>query len=137
MPERITFRSGLALPKWAYCSILLDSVKRFLQSDDSRPEPIHVHRYGCLEALGDDSFKDFTEQAIEHVQAIWESMLHKSTGLPLGHDGYLKLWALSTPRATVDYILVDEAQDLNPVLLGVLKIALFRRLCRRSVSADL
>src|SRR4051812_10300390 len=51
MPETITFRSGLALPKWAYCSILLDSVKRFLQSDDSSPEPIHVPCYGCLDSI--------------------------------------------------------------------------------------
>jgi superfamily I DNA/RNA helicase len=44
-------------------------------------------------------------------------MLQKSTGFPLEHDGYLKLWAFSMPRANVDYILVDEAQDLNPVYL--------------------
>jgi superfamily I DNA/RNA helicase len=121
MPETITFRSGLTLSKWSYCSILLDGVKRFLQSDDPQPERKHIPRYGCLEALADNSFEDFTEQAIAHVQAIWESMLHKSTGLPLGHDGYLKLWALSSPKANVDYVLVDEAQDLNPVLLGVLR----------------
>ena len=42
-------------------------------------------------------------------------------GLPLGHDGYLELWALSNPKAETDYILVDEAQDMNPVLFGVLK----------------
>ena len=30
------------------------------------------------------------------------------------------MWALSKPQAQADYILVDEAQDLNPVLLGVL-----------------
>jgi superfamily I DNA/RNA helicase len=121
MPETLTFRSGLALPKWSYCSILLDGVRRFLQSDDAQPERKHIPRYGCLEALADSSFDDFTQQAIAHVQAIWESMLHKGAGLPLGHDGYLKLWALSEPRANVDYILVDEAQDLNPVLLGVLR----------------
>jgi superfamily I DNA/RNA helicase len=48
-------------------------------------------------------------------------MLHRNDGLPLGHDGYLKLWALSQPRSNVEYIMVDEAQDLNPVVLGVLR----------------
>lgn len=38
----------------------------------------------------------------------------------MGHDGYLKLWALSRPQARLDYLLVDEAQDINPVVLGVL-----------------
>ncbi len=121
MPDTLTFRSGFRLPKWSYCSVLLDAVKRFLQSDDVRPERTHIPRYGCLETQSDDSFEDFTSQAIAHVQAIWDAMIHKSNGFPLGHDGYLKLWALSQPRANVDYILVDEAQDLNPVLLGVLR----------------
>ena len=48
-------------------------------------------------------------------------MCRKTDGLPLGHDGYLKLWALSKPHAQTDYVIVDEAQDLNPVLLNVLE----------------
>jgi superfamily I DNA/RNA helicase len=121
MPESVTFRSGMTLPKRSYCSILLDSVRRFLQSDDEEPRRKHIPRYGCLEAIPEKQFDDFTQQAIGHVQAVWNAMRHKSERLPLGHDGYLKLWALSQPKAQVDYIMVDEAQDLNPVLLGVLR----------------
>jgi superfamily I DNA/RNA helicase len=66
-------------------------------------------------------FADFAKQAAEHLTAIWAHMRHKEGGLPLGHDGYLKLWALSNPVPKLDYIMVDEAQDLNPVLLGVLR----------------
>jgi superfamily I DNA/RNA helicase len=47
-------------------------------------------------------------------------MLDRERGLSLGHDGYLRLWALSEPNAQADYILVDEAQDFNPVLWDVL-----------------
>jgi len=121
MPDVLTFRSGLALSKWSYCSALLESVKRFLQSDDPQLLIRHIPRYGCLEAMTDGSFEDFASQAIVHIQTIWEAMLHKTGGLPLGHDGYLRLWALFQPESNVDYILVDEAQDLNPVLLGVLR----------------
>jgi UvrD-like helicase family protein len=39
----------------------------------------------------------------------------------LGHDGYLKLWALSAPKLAADYVMLDEAQDSNPVILGVLQ----------------
>jgi superfamily I DNA/RNA helicase len=121
MPDALTFHSGLTLSKWSYCSVLLDAVKRFLQSNDEHPQQAHIPRYGCLEALDAEGLAQFTGQAIGHVQALWDAMRHKNAGLPLGHDGYLKLWALSQPKARVDYILVDEAQDLNPVLLGVLK----------------
>ncbi len=47
-------------------------------------------------------------------------MLARTQALSLGHDRYLKLWALSRPEPRAEYILVDEAQDLNPVLLDVL-----------------
>lgn len=121
MPDALTFQSGLTLPKWSYCSVLLEAVKRFLQSDDEYPQKSHILRYGCLEALEVKEFNQFADQAIGHVQSVWDAMLHKTAGLPLGHDGYLKLWVLSKPEARVDYILVDEAQDLNPVLLGMLR----------------
>jgi len=121
MPENLTFHSGLTLSKWSYCSVLLEAGKRFLLSNDEHPQQAHIPRYGCLEALDAGGFAQFTNQAISHLKALWDAMCHKNAGLPLGHDGYLKLWALSQPTARVDYILVDEAQDLNPVLLGVLK----------------
>ena len=40
--------------------------------------------------------------------------------IPLGFDGFVKMWALSEPLIA-DFILVDEAQDINPVVLDVLK----------------
>jgi hypothetical protein len=95
MPELLNFRSGVSLPKRSYCSVLLDAVKRFLHSDDREPQPKHIPRYGCLEALPENQFEDFALQASEHIRAIWNAMQHKSAGFPLGHDGYLKLWALS------------------------------------------
>jgi superfamily I DNA/RNA helicase len=39
----------------------------------------------------------------------------------LGHDGYLKLWALSDPLLPTNVLFVDEAQDLNPVLVDVIR----------------
>ena len=32
------------------------------------------------------------------------------------HDHYLKIWALTRPRIPTDYLLLDEAQDTNPVV---------------------
>ena len=47
-------------------------------------------------------------------------MIDKNDDMPLGHNGYLKLWTLTGPVLNTDYILLDEAQDTNPVVLGVL-----------------
>jgi superfamily I DNA/RNA helicase len=47
-------------------------------------------------------------------------MLNASDEVPLGHDGYLKQWSVELPVLDYDYILLDEAQDTNPVVLAVL-----------------
>ena len=119
-PESISFACGLVLERRSYAAVLLDALRRFLQSNEGAPTQEHIPHYGALEALAPASFHSFSVQAIEHVHALWGAMQHHASELPLGHDGYLKLWALSKPEVLTDYILVDEAQDLNPVLLGVL-----------------
>ncbi|CAM5618793.1 hypothetical protein SHIRM173S_06415 [Streptomyces hirsutus] len=32
------------------------------------------------------------------------------------HDHYLKIWALTQPKLEADFLLLDEAQDTNPVV---------------------
>lgn len=120
MPATVSFACGIILERRSYAAVLLDGLKRFLQSSDDAPIRNQIPRYGALEALDEIEFASFTGQAVQHVEAIWNAMRHVTQGLPLGHDGYLKLWALSKPRLSGDYLLIDEAQDLNPVLLDVL-----------------
>ena len=54
------------------------------------------------------------------LEGAMGGMVDRRDPMPLGHDGYLKLWALGRPRLGYEYILLDEAQDTNPVVLGVL-----------------
>jgi superfamily I DNA/RNA helicase len=48
-------------------------------------------------------------------------MCDKSDPIPLGFAGYLKLWALSDPIIETDFIFLDEAQDTNPVVMGIIQ----------------
>ncbi|WP_263385708.1 UvrD-helicase domain-containing protein [Granulicella arctica] len=121
MPASIPVQAGLTLSSQAYCAVLLNTLKRFLHSEQPAPHTDHVPHHGSLGALSDHARQHLAQQVIRHVQVIWNTMQQKGSVLPLGHDGYLKLWALSQPQAKMDYVMVDEAQDLNPVLMGVLK----------------
>ncbi len=123
MPDTISFRCGIVLSRQAFASVLLATIKTFLQSSDEKPLPSHTPKYGILAELRTEQFSSFSEQAASQSGFLWSAMCHREAGLPLGHDGYLKLWALSLPRPRVDYLLVDEAQDLNPVLIGALRQA--------------
>lgn len=62
------------------------------------------------------------EEAVQAAGALWERMRDPKDPFPLSHDGYVKIWAQSNPRiGGVDALLVDEAQDLDPVFAGVLE----------------
>jgi superfamily I DNA/RNA helicase len=52
---------------------------------------------------------------------LWKRMITKNDDVPMGHDSYLKLWALGEPKLPAEYILLDEAQDTNQVVLAVLQ----------------
>ena len=114
---------GLALSGRSYASILRDSCKQFLFSADQEPSAKHFPRYtnGILVLLEDSEFSHFVDEALPKVRELWNNMLDPSGKIPLGHDGYVKLWALSSPRVETDFILLDEAQDSNPVMLQVLQ----------------
>jgi superfamily I DNA/RNA helicase len=120
LPTIVSFRCGLEMEQRSYAAVLLEGIRRFLQSKDESPAAAHVPWYGVLESLSPQAFESFAEQATGHLNYLWAAMLDRSQRLPLGHDGYLKLWSMSRPQAKADYIMVDEAQDLNPVLLDVL-----------------
>lgn len=63
----------------------------------------------------------FTRQELlEHVETIWFAMLDNTNDFPCTHDTYLKLYQLSEPDFHYDYILFDEAQDANPVIVDLI-----------------
>ena len=71
-------------------------------SSDITPGAVHVPRLGALEFVSDPQFADFAQQAGEHVAGLWSNMCSAQSALPLGHDGYLKLWAISNPVPQVE-----------------------------------
>lgn len=109
------------LPPRSQGYLILETVKRFAQSADSEPSAAHVPRHGSLAAATDTTLREVEAFAVKGARHVWSRMISAEDPLPLGHDGYLKLWALSSPRIAADYILLDEAQDTNPVVLEALR----------------
>lgn len=100
-----------------------ETLRHFMQGGLRKISNRHVpnlDHMGSLGRLPEHDQAALNQQAIEGAQWMWRKMSDPSDPTPLGHDGYLKLWALSDPRLAADFILLDEAQDTNPVVLGVL-----------------
>ena len=72
------------------------------------------------------------------VERRWLESIDPNHQAGIGHDIYLKLWALSEPNIPADYVLFDEAQDADPLMLGILLRQKYSGyLCRRCPPANL
>lgn len=109
------------LPPRSQGYLILDTIRRFAQSGDREPTALHVPRHGSLRAAPPTTLAAVDDFAVKGAKHVWERMQDPSDPIPLGHDGYLKLWALSEPVIAADFILLDEAQDTNPVVLDLLQ----------------
>ena len=95
-----------------YGGRVIETVKSFLVSADPEISPAHV----SLGASPGEK-KHFAPEAIlMDARVIWHAMHSFSKPLPIIHDGYLKLFQLENPDLGYDMVLLDEAQDTNPVI---------------------
>lgn len=62
----------------------------------------------------------FSSSVTDVARVLWKKMKDvNDLSVPMLHDGYLKLYQLSKPILPYDLILLDEAQDTNPVLAAI------------------
>lgn len=59
---------------------------------------------------------------IDKAAEYWQACAERGSTIPIEHDFYLKMYQLSNPdlSSIYDFILFDECQDANPVLLDIL-----------------
>ena len=63
------------------------------------------------------SHDHLAELVLPYARMIWADLQHPDRGrIQFKHDHYLKMWALQEPTLHRDFLLLDEAQDTNPVL---------------------
>src|SRR5262245_28817086 len=101
-------------------ALVLRTLRHFCYSDGKEFLETHIPGWGKLAALSNEERATLNQVVLQQVHRLWSKMLDPADRTPLGHDGYLKLWALTEPSLSRDYVLLDEAQDTNEVVLGVL-----------------
>jgi superfamily I DNA/RNA helicase len=103
----------------ALSQTVLKTVTRYCHSADRTINRHHVPRLRGLETP--EQHTQLTETVLPFARQAWADLQHPDDGVVrFDHDHYLKIWALSDPRIEADYLLLDEAQDTNPVLEHVI-----------------
>ncbi len=98
-------------------SLVADAVGFFCSTSSQYPAPRHLQAPSWLHPDDIDSLQKHLYPAVERR---WLESIDPNHQAGIGHDIYLKFWALSEPNIPADYVLFDEAQDADPLMLGIL-----------------
>ncbi|ELA08949.1 DNA helicase [Moraxella macacae 0408225] len=99
-------------------TFVADAVSHFCSTHASYPAPRHLPLPDWLSPSDAESLRD---TLYPFVEKRWLQSIDPYHNAGIGHDIYLKLWALSDPIIPADFILFDEAQDADPLMMGILK----------------
>ncbi|MFD9280266.1 UvrD-helicase domain-containing protein [Streptomyces mirabilis] len=94
---------------------VLRTVARFCHTADADVTCRHVPR---LRGLEDTKLHtELADHIVPFARKAWTNLQNPDDGtVRFEHDHYLKIWALTQPRIDTDFLLLDEAQDTNPVV---------------------
>lgn len=81
--------------------------------------------YQRVQALTADQVQGSSDEQIQRLlqlaKHVWSTIIDPNHHYPMNEDCYLKLWQLSAPVIDTEIIYIDEAQDLDPVMLDILQ----------------
>ncbi|WP_228924553.1 UvrD-helicase domain-containing protein [Streptomyces sp. DH7] len=106
--------------------LVMEMVQRFCWSTD---EQVAARHLGRVNGLDDAGVQYLAQVLLRRVRWAWEDICSPGGVLPFKHDHYLKMWALTRPRLPADFVLLDEAQDTNPVLEEIFLAQDAQRVC--------
>jgi hypothetical protein len=104
--------------------LTMAAITRFCQSADEEPTYRHCPYVEGLDSTVDGK-RSYTVNNIvgkwiePAMRKAWADLQNEHGKLPYKHDHYLKQWQLEGPVIASDFILFDEAQDANPVMVAI------------------
>lgn len=113
-----TIGKDLELSGSKVARMVADGVARFCRS--AQPEPLTWH-IPVESIVPDEEAELLRASLLPYVKRLWEEYIDPAAAGAITHDVYLKLWQLSRPRIGADFILFDEAQDADGLMLSVLR----------------
>lgn len=104
------------LSEYVMARLALRTLEQFCRTTDEGIGPHHVPEQTGVEGPARDLM---VEQVLPLARRAWRLALNPQRfEVQFQHDHYLKMWADTGPKIgrDGDYLVVDEAQDLNPIL---------------------
>jgi hypothetical protein len=97
--------------------LALETVTAFCYSDDQEIGPQHVPAQTGVDAPAE--VRALAAVVVPLAKSAWWDLRSPDGAVRFQHDHYMKLYALREPQLAADFVLVDEAQDSNDVVVGL------------------
>jgi AAA domain/UvrD-like helicase C-terminal domain len=117
-PTRLTADHAPLAPGQV-ANVVMATIRKFCYSADEAITGQHVP--WDLKSLDDPEVLAVLRRIIPPIaNRVWHQDITAADGrLPMEHDFYLKAYALTHPVIPCDILLLDEAQDSNPCVVGM------------------
>ena len=112
---------GLDTQDWELVRDVLATLNNYMASADAELGRPHFPRFRD-KAFLTSAQERFLKQGLDMARVVWRRMVDlQDTGMLMPLDGYLKLYQLSKPDLSqrFDCMLLDEGQDINPVIADI------------------
>ncbi|MGW2725590.1 UvrD-helicase domain-containing protein [Streptomyces sp. NPDC001492] len=111
--EPLRVNADVVLAPAALARLASDAVDAFAHSADREVMARHVPD---LEGVSRPEMEQLRHEVLPHARQLWAQTQDPNSQHRYTHDYYLKAWALTEPTLKADFVLLDEAQDSNPVV---------------------
>jgi hypothetical protein len=98
--------------------MIADGSARFCRSAQSEPQARHIP---VDERIGKKAADELRALLLPHVVRHWNESVDPRGTTAISADVYMKAWALSAPVIPGEFLLIDECQDSDGILLSVLR----------------
>jgi hypothetical protein len=106
--------------------LVMGMIKHFCYTNATEVMARHMEVINGLEPAEEEQVARIL---LPYAQKAWEDIRAPDGRLRFEHDHYLKMWALTDPELRGDFIMLDEAQDTNPVLEEIFLAQQAQRVC--------
>jgi F-box protein 18 (helicase) len=105
----------LRIPSWDMAKAINQTVNNFMASPDQQ-----IHERHLPDVADYPILKMHSGSCVDGARNLWALLTNLSNTVQVPPDVYLKQWVMTKPRLDYDYIIIDEAQDVNPLSAGLI-----------------
>jgi len=110
---------SFALAPYQVVRIAMETVQAYCYTGDDIPGPQHVPLVRRIDTPTDRA--QLAEAVVPLARRAWQDLSRPDGVLRFSHDNYLKLYCLTRPRLPFEFVMLDEGQDANGVVVQLLR----------------